>query len=256
MGRKKKQDIELVTETAVEATDIATDVESAETSQALEAEEAEALTAEAEGSEELSAESEDSPEKTAKAAAKAEADAKEEIAAEVTRSKRRASRAKKENGGVAPEADLREEVAVASVTVQRSMESMVKQWVQVKEITGTLATNLERIQKQMADLQANYDDALERLNRQVPMKPAPISKVAMAVAGLSIVVSLLSFSFAQSARNSHLPSPSNGRTAQTASELSERQERSAPQIAASVEGMEAKKFLLGERKKNTVKTKK
>lgn len=211
MGRKKKSVVEVELETEVPVEEVTE--ESSESD--FESEEAQSLaeneTPEVEASEEEAVEEKVEKPKRQRRSRKAKpeveaaeeevieaiADAEEEVAPKkAARSKAKPSEEKNEKVDPVP---------------------MFNQWKTLQEITASIAANFERIHRQMNDLQANYLETSERLAKQAPSKPPALTKVAMGVAMFSVVISLLSLSFAQSVRSNALAAASavNPRHAQS-----------------------------------------
>lgn len=94
----------------------------------------------------------------------------------------------------------KEDLAVAEVSIQKSMESMVKQWSTVKDISGSVCMNLEEVAKVLQGLQMSQQEAQDDASRKNRHQTALHTKIAVAASSLAIVLSLISLGLAQSAR--------------------------------------------------------
>ncbi len=88
----------------------------------------------------------------------------------------------------------------AAVPIKSSVEPEVRSWESIRAISDGICTNLERINAQLLEMPAQYTAAFQESFRVPTARPAPITKVAVLVAGLALILSVLSLSFAQSVR--------------------------------------------------------
>lgn len=89
---------------------------------------------------------------------------------------------------------IREDVAIASVSIQKTMDTMAKQWGTVKEISSSVCSQLERVNTLLKEVPQ------QDLFKTPVAKPAPITKLAVGVSAFSVVLSIVSLLLAQSAR--------------------------------------------------------
>ena len=95
---------------------------------------------------------------------------------------------------------LREEVAITSVAMHKSMEGMAKQWGTIKEITEQVSSHLEKVSGSIKVLNQSYVQTLDKTEKQDPSKPGLFTKIALGASAASIFLSLVSFSFSHSLR--------------------------------------------------------
>ncbi len=95
---------------------------------------------------------------------------------------------------------IREDAAVAEVSIHQSMDSMVKQWAAVKEISNGVCTNLEKVVSTLQQLQTNYSNATQELSRPEFLKAKANNRMVISAAIASIVLSVLSLTMSQSTR--------------------------------------------------------
>lgn len=93
---------------------------------------------------------------------------------------------------------LREDLTVASVAIQKSMDNMAKQWGTVNEISTSVCTNLERVNTMLREAPAQ-----DRFKTPIA-RPAAITKAAVAISVFSVVLSIVSLLLSQSARQAAL----------------------------------------------------
>ncbi len=97
---------------------------------------------------------------------------------------------------------LREDASIASASLHKTMESMVKQWGSVKEISGSICSELERVNTmlKMPAPQAEPADIKEYLKQAAP-RITLANKIALGVSAAAVVFSILSLSLASSTRH-------------------------------------------------------
>jgi hypothetical protein len=220
LGRRKKSNIEVELENEMPVEEAA--VEEPSESE-WEAEEAESLSAESDEKEpaamEAAKESDDSETEEEKTPAKPKRQ---------RRSRKKAPEIEAADSEEPSELETQPEEPAEEVAPKKAARGKKKndessdispvfqQWKTLQEITASMAANFERIHRQMNDLQGNYLETAERLAKQAPSKPPVMTKVAMGVAMFSVVISLLSLSFAQSVRNNIVETtPTTPRVAQS-----------------------------------------
>jgi hypothetical protein len=86
-------------------------------------------------------------------------------------------------------------VNLASASIEKSMDTMVRQWSSVNDISTNICSNLEKVTKLLTE----QTQDLEALKAPVA-KPSPIARWAIAASAAAVVLSVVSLSLSQSAR--------------------------------------------------------
>jgi len=95
---------------------------------------------------------------------------------------------------------LRADAEVADLSIHKSMDSMVKQWASVKDISTSVCTNLDRVATVLQTLQTEHTSTVNELSKQGVAKMGLANRISVAVSAIAIVLSLISLSFSQAAR--------------------------------------------------------
>ncbi len=98
------------------------------------------------------------------------------------------------------EKNLKKEMDAACKAIENSMESMVKQWSAVKEVTTTITQNLEKISTQVQSKTGQSLD--EFLLPKKEEKPSFLTKFAICASVVATLLSVLSLTMSQNARQS------------------------------------------------------
>lgn len=151
----------------------------------------------------------DSPEPSEDIVALDEAapDAEEEQAPKPKRQRRRRKPAETAASTEAADRVETPETAVAVIPathMQDSLEAIAKQWLAIKEISNGVCTNLERVNSLVKELPSNYATALQEVMKPPAPKAAGITKMAVGFSIAAAILSMLSLSFSQSARQAIL----------------------------------------------------
>jgi hypothetical protein len=88
---------------------------------------------------------------------------------------------------------------IAGASIESSMDSMVKQWGMVKDITTTVSANLEKVTKLLTEQTAD----LEAIKAPTA-RPNPIARWAVGASLVATVLSVVSLSLSQTARQEAL----------------------------------------------------
>jgi hypothetical protein len=176
MGRRKKEENAVVESSAPdrESTQIlnAADVESAE---------AELLTEDAENKE----------------------DVVEAVSEEVAEEEKAEPKPRKRQRRKKPEAAPILSVESPNVMASQNMDEMVRQWNMIKDISTTISQNFEKIQGAFPKAVPDYVETGEFFKPQTPKVPF-ITKFATGASLVATLLSVLSLSLSQSARNAAL----------------------------------------------------
>ncbi len=124
------------------------------------------------------------------AEAEVEVEAEAEVKAEAKKpARRRRSRAKKAEVSVdeAAYSGDTDSISIGAATMQKSMESVAKQWVVVREISQHVTAQLERVSRLLQDIPK------EAIFNPV-QKPNPLTKIAIGASAFAITLSLISLS--------------------------------------------------------------
>ena len=78
------------------------------------------------------------------------------------------------------------------------------EWGAVRDVSASVSENLSHVAKQLKDLQTNYQSAIQDAKKQTNIRPALVSKIAIAASAVAMVFSFISFSLSQSARSAVL----------------------------------------------------
>jgi hypothetical protein len=100
-----------------------------------------------------------------------------------------------------------EDPAPQPVHIHSSLESneaTLKQWEAINTICHGICANLERVDSLVKELPANYADAIGAMLRPPPAKLSPLTKVAAGFSFAAAILSVLSLSLSQSARQAIL----------------------------------------------------
>ncbi len=195
MARKKKETEEL--EMELDELELDEDETSEEDDEA-ELKEPEEITLQDE-SEDEAEEVEPAPKAPRRRAAKAkkavtpkvEADAEEEIAAEKP----------------APKAPKKAEVRTAAAVVATAPEAkdtVVLQWEAAKHASESIVGSLDKVNSMLRELPEYYSTALQKAFKNNTPRTSPAAKVAFGMSLVATVLSVLSLSFSQSARQAAL----------------------------------------------------
>jgi len=95
--------------------------------------------------------------------------------------------------------NLQKDVSIANASIESSMDSMVKQWGMVKDITTTVSSNLEKVTKLLTE----QTEDLEALKAPVA-KPSHIARWAIGASLVATILSVVSLSLSQTARQEAL----------------------------------------------------
>lgn len=90
--------------------------------------------------------------------------------------------------------------AAAPVVVEAPKDPAVAQWEAAQKTAAAISANLENVHAMLKDLPEHYATALQKLVKQQTPKPAAGAKLAFAMSAMAIVLSVLSLSFSQTAR--------------------------------------------------------
>jgi hypothetical protein len=102
-----------------------------------------------------------------------------------------------------PEADhIREDVSIAAASLHKTMDSMVRQWSSVKEISGSICHELERVNTMLKTPapQPEPADIKEYLKQAAP-RITFANKIALGVSAAAVALSIVSLSLASSTRH-------------------------------------------------------
>ena len=133
-------------------------------------------------------------------------DAEEEQAPKPKRQRRRRKPAEAAAATeAAPHVALSTGVPVVPATnMQESLEAIAKQWLAIKEISNGVCTNLERVNSLVKELPTNYAAALQEVMKPPAPRAAGLTKMAVGFSVVAAILSMLSLSFSQSARQALL----------------------------------------------------
>ena len=84
-----------------------------------------------------------------------------------------------------------DDLSVARASIEKSMDSMVQGWGSVKQISSTICQDLERVTKLLTEQTALHAPVA---------KPSPLNRWAIAASAVAVILSLLSLSLSQTAR--------------------------------------------------------
>jgi hypothetical protein len=101
---------------------------------------------------------------------------------------------------VPPPAGVPFEAAASGETADANL----KQWQSIHAISLGICQNLERVNAMVKELPANYADAIGELLKPPAPKPSPLTKLAAGVSIAAAILSVLSLSLSQSARQAVL----------------------------------------------------
>lgn len=101
--------------------------------------------------------------------------------------------------------EITEAISLTSAAMQKSMESMVKQWGTIKEITQSMNSQLGQINELFGTLPTSYSKAVDEIARTQASKVSPSSqKTSVAISAVALVLAFISLVFAQSTRKTVL----------------------------------------------------
>ncbi len=106
---------------------------------------------------------------------------------------------------------LREDVSIATASLEKTMDSMVHQWKSVKEISASITHELERVNTMLKTpaVQADPADIKEYLRQAAP-RIAFANKIALGVSAAAALFSIISLSLSSSTRHrllEQIPAP-------------------------------------------------
>jgi len=209
MPRKKREPIELVEETLEElATESEAEAEAPENLEEelelTEAEDEEVTTVEAVSDESEETVVEEKPKrKRARRSKKAEpvTEAEAEPAAAAFASESSSEEIPPADAPAREEAPAEARPAVTPA-FDPANDPIVRQWEMIRTISESICANLEKASHQIQEMPLQVAAAFHENFRAPVARPAPITKIAVLAAGLALVLSVLSLSFAQAARQS------------------------------------------------------
>lgn len=97
------------------------------------------------------------------------------------------------------EPNYKEDLEVAATAMQKSMDSMVKQWTAIEQISGQVSSHFEKVTQALKP-KPEYLDTQDLIRPQLANRPPFITKFATAASIVAVVFSLVSLSLSQSAR--------------------------------------------------------
>ena len=134
---------------------------------------------------------------------------------------------------------MKKNVALAATTAKKSVESMEKQWEAIQEISQGICANLEKVQGLMKEIPSTFSSSMQELLKPPATKSSPLTKIATGASVIAIVLSLLSLSLSQTARqvaiSSQVAALSSAPKIAAPLPLLERPRIAAPEIAARPE---------------------
>jgi hypothetical protein len=128
-----------------------------------------------------------------------------------------------------PEADhLREDVSIATAGLHKTMDSMVRQWSSVKEISGSICHELERVNTMLKAPAPQIEPAdIKEYLKQAAPRITLANKIALGVSAAAVVFSIISLSLSSSTRHTLLEQSATPRVAQRESYDHRRAEKPA-----------------------------
>lgn len=87
-----------------------------------------------------------------------------------------------------------------SGAMETAMEAMVKHWSAAKDISTTMAGNMEKVTQLVQELPAKYEGKLAEIFKEPPPKPTLVTKIAVGMSAVAVVLSLVALQLAQAVR--------------------------------------------------------
>ncbi|MGE3759361.1 MAG: hypothetical protein AB7H97_16480 [Pseudobdellovibrionaceae bacterium] len=128
----------------------------------------------------------------------------------------------------AGEPDFKKDLVAAATASQKSMDAMAKQWESIREMTTAISSQLEKSSQAIKGIPESIVDAHPELVRAPQQKSQLIAKFAIAASVVAVILSLLSLSLSQSARQAVL----SAEVARAAQSMSVNKAVSAPVVAS------------------------
>ena len=104
----------------------------------------------------------------------------------------------------ADEPDFKKDLVAAATASQKSVDAMAKQWESIREMTTAITSQLEKSSQAIKGIPDSIIDAHPELVRAPAHKSQLIAKFAIAASVVAVILSLLSLSLSQSARQAVL----------------------------------------------------
>lgn len=96
------------------------------------------------------------------------------------------------------------ETVAAVVTPAPAHDDLAKQWAAAQQTSASIVASLEKVNTLLRDVPEHYAVVLQKAMKQSAGKPSPAAKVAFGMSLVATVLSVLSLTFSQSARQQAL----------------------------------------------------
>ncbi len=90
--------------------------------------------------------------------------------------------------------------SVPAIIASTQKDPVVQQWEAAKQTSESIVASLEKVNLLLRDIPEHYSNVLQKSIKQAANRPTPGARAAFGISVFAIVLSILSLSFSQSAR--------------------------------------------------------